>query len=250
MAKKIYFVAVALLAVFTVFGLPLKAEAMSFENWIVEPTLSYGSISYCQDCDLLNTYEFKQVTNPSDMGAKLNELISEFGSGDGNLSLCWGHGDGTMDYRYDEKKGLYGFYYTDEGGPQFIMRQRNDFFEQDSYYVNKLLAFKKIDSDEVKMIEGDYGTYYDFSDAETGDKYAAAYNGTFVTDFVYDDRDENTARDMIAVKFGDKWGVLGKDGNTLIPFEFEHITFINENAAFAKYNGEYGILNVFETTVK
>ena len=94
------------------------------------------------------------------------------------------------------------------------------------------------------FIDEENNTDYDFSDAQIGDKYAVAYNGTFVTDFIYDERDENTASDKIAVKLGDKWGVLDKDGNTLKPFEFDHITLIDDDAAFAKYNGKYGILNI------
>ena len=235
------------------FVIALTGEAAPSKNelvWIVEPTLSYNIIFYCQDCDLFNQYEFKRETNLSDMGAKLNELISKFDYDSENLYLSGGHGGGETDYKYDEKKGLYGYYYTDEGDSEFIMRQRNDFFQEPDH-VNKPLAFKKIDSDKVKtFIDEVYNTDYDFSDAQIGDKYAVAYNGTFVTDFIYDERDKNTASDKIALKLGDKWGVLDKDGNTLIPFEFDHITFIDDDAAFAKYNGKYGILNVKRTAAE
>jgi hypothetical protein len=46
------------------------------------------------------------------------------------------------------------------------------------------------------------------------------------------------------VKINNKWGIIDKNANILAPFEFEHITFIDKNSVFAKYNGKYGVLRV------
>ena len=213
--------------------------------WVVEPTWSYSSIGYCQYCDLFREYEFERGANLS-MGEKFDELRSQFPPyNEESYYLCWGHGGGFPEYKYDEKKELYGYYYTDEGGPEFVMKQRDELF-QESFTANRPLAFQKVDTDRVKTIEheDDYWTEYDLSDAQVGDKYAIAYNGIFFTDFIYEDYDRNTAPDMIAVKLGGKWGVIGKNGDTLVPFELDDITFIDENNAFAKYGGVYGILDV------
>jgi hypothetical protein len=255
--KKISYV----MAILTLLGLVycfvgIRAEAAPSDTglaWLVEPTLSYDSIDYCQHCDVFNNYEFEQHADSSNIGTKLNALRRAEFSDVGSLWLCWGHGGGYPNYMYDEKTGLYGAYYSDEDGQSFTMQQRSDFFQQNPHRVNRPLAFQKIDIDKVKTSVNYDGhewlTDYDFSDAYISSKYAIAYNGAFVTDFIYDDYDRNTFFDTIAVKLNNKWGILDKNGNISVSFEFDHITFIDENTAFAKFNGRYGVLDIRETIV-
>jgi TPR repeat protein len=209
--------------------------------WLVEPTLSYDSIWYCRYCDALGKWKNVRL---SDREAKLHEILRSFtySSAEKNLSICQGHGGGIPRFKYDEKKGLYGEFYSDEGGQTFTMQRRDAFFQKNMRI--RLLAFQKIDSDKVRTIQELDGPLYDFSGAYINSKYALVYNGEFITDFIYSNYDENSPPDTIAVSLNNKWGILDKNGNTLIPFELDHITFINNDVAFAKYNGKYGILSI------
>ena len=75
-------------------------------------------------------------------------------------------------------------------------------------------------------------------------KFAVAdYRGNFMTEFVFDDAAE-IATGFIAVRIGDKWGFLDLLGEEIIPFIFEDAIGIDEDTAFVKLNGFYGILNV------
>jgi len=164
----------------------------------------------------------------------------------------WGGGADDA-YLYDEAKRLYGNY----GGNYDMyfsgMLSPDDFIEK---YGNKLRAFRKINSNKINSNHLDeYGMILrgDFlSEAYIGDKYALAYGTIFVTNFIYDysivwlyrnDRDN-----AIAVKLNGKWGAIGKDGEALTPFIFDDLIFIDDNTAFAKYNGKYGILDIKETS--
>jgi len=85
-------------------------------------------------------------------------------------------------------------------------------------------------------------------------KYAIAHGISFVTDFIYDDYFDHWrsdiwyATDIIAVKLNDKWGIVDKNGNTAVPFYFDEILTIDNETAFAKINGKYGILDITATS--
>ena len=57
----------------------------------------------------------------------------------------------------------------------------------------------------------------------------------------------NSARDRLAVSLDGNWGVAEIRGDNLIPFIFEDLVFIDDNTAFAKYGGKYGILDLTRT---
>jgi hypothetical protein len=87
---------------------------------------------------------------------------------------------------------------------------------------------------------------------------AVAFGSELVTDFIYDNTytyyiDNQIyaastvyapSTDVIAVSLNGKWGVVDRNGNTVVPHEFEHIMPIDNNSAFAKINGRYGILQI------
>ena len=211
-------------------------------TWLVEPSLPYDDIYYCQYCNLLRSQQY--VGN---IRIRLKELLSEYSRDNNTLWICRENCAVRESYMFDEKRGLYGYYYDSEGVEIFIIQQRSAFFEQNTDMANRPLAFKKIDSDKVKTVEQDWGTSYDFSDAIVSSKYAIAFNGTFVTGFIYDAYCyylKGVPHGIIAVKLNNKWGILDKNGYILIPFDFDDITLIDENSAFAEYNGRYGILDL------
>ena len=172
-----------------------------------------------------------------------------------------GHGGGPRYLFYDEKRNLFGFYTSQEDGEFFDMLSADDFMLDGSStalnYAQRLNAFLKIDSDKVKKSTNEWDMdIYDLSDANISKKYAIAYGITFVSDFIYDyidvweegDFSNYYANNIIAMIFDGKWGILDKGGEVAVPFSFEDILLIDEETAFAKINGKYGILDVNATT--
>ena len=70
-----------------------------------------------------------------------------------------------------------------------------------------------------------------------------------MTDFIFEGLLSNVDVNLniVSVKPGNHWGIVDKSGNTTIPFIFQYIVCIDNDTAFAMYNGRYGILNVKAT---
>jgi hypothetical protein len=151
---------------------------------------------------------------------------------------------------YDENKEMFGVYSYSEGYSNYEVLAPIDFFDN-SYRANSLMAIENIDFDQVIEMELPWGEYdYDFSSASTG-RYAIAYKSSFLTDFIYGYdfwRHTIDRNDVIVVHLNDSYGVLNASGDTMIPFVFNDIVLIDNETAFAKYNGKYGILDLQETT--
>ena len=213
-------------------------------SWTVEPTLAYGPnlVYYCPACDLFGIGGHGQpgdnAIDPKTGKLKPDKDISKNGWG--------GHGTWTSHWLYDEAKNLYGYFFESEG-EEYAMHTKSELLKLHPWMADVLLAFRKIDSGKVKKETAEWGDMiYDLSNAYQGDKYAFAYGLDFVTDFVYDCDiyGENDPADKASVELGGKWGVIDRYGETLLPFVFEHILFIDENTVFAKYEGKYGIITV------
>jgi len=166
----------------------------------------------------------------------------------------WGGGD-FIEYIYDEGKDLLG-YFSVLYEPYLVLYTRDEFIGKYPMSMNNLIAFRKIDSD--KIIEYVYEENeqftlpgYDLSEAYIG-KTGFAYGTIFVTDFIYDYNphflSKNDRPHAAAARLDGKWGIIGKDGTPLVPFIFEDITLIDDNTAFAKYDGKYGILDYIKAT--
>ena len=70
----------------------------------------------------------------------------------------------------------------------------------------------------------------------------------FITGFIYNNyKAWLRGTNFIGFQINNKWGIVDKNGKAIIPFIFDDIEFIDENRAFAKYNGKYGILDVEKT---
>ena len=209
--------------------------------WRVAPELEYEKIYYC-GCGFYGTEPHSGYGIDTKTG-----LIGD--------NEHYGHGGGPIYYLYDENKDLYGYYGYDEGGEFFEMLTAGDFAINFPWGIQRLNAYQKIDSDKVKKIEEEGQIVsYDISAALISEKYAVAFGTTFVTEFIYDyfDRDEYIyvvfeTPNIIAMQLDGKWGILDKDGKTAVPFSFEEILLIDDETAFAKINGKYGIIDVKKT---
>ena len=207
--------------------------------WKVEPVLQYKKI-HCCFCGFIGEDSY--------LGKGIDPKTGLIDN-----SEHYGHGGGITHYLYDESKGLFGYTSCDEGGEFFEMFPANEFMSK-AWGAGRINAFRKIDSDKVSKYVNEWGEEaFDLKNANVSEKYAAAYGTTFVSDFIYDyciegevwDFSNYNAGNIIALILDGKWGIIDKDGITVVPFCFEDIVLINEKTAFAKIDGKYGILNIF-----
>jgi len=214
--------------------------------WKVEAELEYDKIYYCAGCDLLKDADISDIKT----------IIETFTSYDGTVYICSAHGMLTRQFFIDEEKELVIVYETSDGGAFIYYYTPEELNERRSWPVynfdsSRLYAFRRINSEKI-IIHEDNGeiTHVDFGDAIIDGKYALVQGTTFITDFIYDDYKSWGARytsiDFTDFKLDDKWGIVDKTGNIILPFIFEDIEFINDKYAFAKYGGKYGILDMIK----
>ena len=209
----------------------------SFENnmlvWIVEPTLEYDFIYHC--CF------FSTSNHGGEFIDSTTGLIIEWPQG-----LAFGHGP-IQGWVYDPNVSLLGFGGVgDYSGIMLLsIDEWADFFAQFDEQ-NGLMIVQLVDSSIRNVTE--IGSEYLSDDAYSG-KFATMLNGIFITDFIFDGGSVMGAGSeilhyTIPMHVGDTWGFIDKNGNVAIPFLFEHIVRIDDDSAFARYNGRYGILNI------
>ena len=223
--------------------------------WLIEPGLEYDRIFYCAWCrmNLFGTEPearadfdiscFDNDENILNFKTNLNKFMYDNGS----AYVSVGHGYSTQFYFFDEAKEIFLVYWVGDGGAGLEYYTNSGFLPG-----NRLTAIRKIDSEKIKTEENDWGEeeYY-LDDASIGGKYALMYGGKFITDFIYEDYESRGSRytvsDLIDVQFNGKIGIVDKNGSVAIPFLFDDIEFIDDNTAFAKYDGKYGVLALRRT---
>lgn len=202
--------------------------------WIVQPMLEYDYIFHCVYCDFFAL---------GDHGGKL--IDRETGKLMDKDNTAGGHG-GWGIVSYDPKQNLIGIVDAKE----VEMFPFDEFIEKHSYFFRRAypVAVEQVNA----LIQEGYnedGWYV----VEHSGKYAVMYNGIFVTDFLFDApcnlAARNVANGIIAMSRDGSWGIIDRNGDVALPFIFEHIIFIDDNTAFAKYKGRYGILDVRNTMV-
>lgn len=254
-----YFLAVSLILLFIF--IPASSAATYDESeknsfvWIIKPEFEYENIYYCGACNLfgkspggnINTSGFEHDTDL----LNIETHLIEFKYYDYNESayVCVGHGFVTSEYFYDENKEIFVIYYGSDGGAGLMYYTLNDFKSNWLFNKNTLIPIRKADSEKVEFDER-LGLDYTY----VGDKYAIMYGDKFITGFVYDDYKSRGNRysvnDLIDMKLNGKWGIVNKNGNVAMPFIFDDIEFINDEAAFAKYEGKYGVLDMKNTLIE
>ena len=198
--------------------------------WIVPPTFEYDYIFYCVICDFfaLDTRWGKFIDRET------GELMDETNFGNG-------HGTPWERIFYDPEQNLIGVV---DAGPIW-MYPFDEFFEMYSSFCSGYF-----------VVVGQVSSSWDGSDEDgwylkpTG-KYAVMYNDRFITDFLFDDYNDERGRSAtIAMGMEGNWGLIDRNGNVALPFVFEHIVVIDNDTAFAKYNGRYGILDLRSSIVR
>jgi len=218
--------------------------------WHVEPTLDHSYISLCNCGSFLNSNW--EIIDPS-TGLLTNQYHN-------------GHGGGAPMWVYDPMQNLFGHpgygggYHTlvgmhpidafDETMRDIFGPEGAEWFVQSS---NGLIVVQSVDSSQRSDCEWFEGGWDITGEGLTG-KFALMYNKVLVTDFIFDagvqmQRDFGIVNNFeyVSMRIGDQWGLVGNTGNTVLPFIFENLRIIDENTAFAKYNGRYGILDFRRT---
>jgi len=207
--------------------------------WAVTPTLPHTSLSMCLhglvDAD-------RNIIDPQ------TGLLTGI--------LCDGHGGPGPGFVYDPTKELFGHPGSGDGYHSLLgMHPKNEFLEMlDEWsfeFSRGLVTIETVDSSIYEAFgQGEpWGGWWLTEDAFLG-QFAIMYNHQFLTDFIFDggaQRWHNPRLPYIAVSQDRRWGLVGHDGSVILDFMFENLVMVDENYAFAKYNGNYGILDLQAT---
>jgi len=199
--------------------------------WKIEPTFEYDIIVYCDLCGFNDNIQ-RLLVNES-----TGEIIDSYS----------GHRRHVMDVLYDEALGLFGVHHWSSTHSNAEFFSGDELLSIYPFLASSVNLIRGVDSTRI-VIEDIEGliSLYDLSEAYTG-KYAISIGVDFVTGFVFDDGEaltESRSNNIIAVQRDDYWGIIDRDGNTVVPFVLEHAITIDDYTAFARYDGRYGILYV------
>ncbi|MCL1884007.1 MAG: WG repeat-containing protein [Defluviitaleaceae bacterium] len=201
--------------------------------WIVEPTLEHDFIYHC--CF------FSTDNHSGEFIDSTTGLIVDWPQG-----LAFGHGP-TQGWVYDPAVSLLGFGGIGDYSGIWLLPIHEWIEEFPNIDEEQgLMIVQMVDSSMRNITE--FGNEYLSDDAHSG-KFAVMLNRAFITDFIFDGGSIRGVNiDVLSYTIpmyeGNTWGFIGKDGNVAIPFLFEHIVRIDDDSAFARYNGKYGILNI------
>ena len=218
-------------------------------NWKVEPQFRYDYVSFCGCKTLSGRGEYDFFTSDTYYS---NEHIN---SNTGKLSSDEHPPSGGWQYEalvYDPVREMFGFGGNlDWGGENMNIRPISEFYDffwdnsfYEEVYYGKIIVVAEVDSTKKEKDEM-WGVELLSQAAYTG-KYALLYDGKLVTDFIYDGYIgyHFYAKSSATVKIGNQYGIVDKNGDTLVPFELDAIVRIDNDTAFAEKGGLWGILYV------
>ena len=214
-------------------------------EWIVEPVFSYSDIICVGEEGVI---------------ARGNGIYIDQKTGK-ETGQVYGHGLVMNCLFYDENEGLYGLFVYGDGESSFNFYTADEFeswytwiFEKGEWvekpFADTLNIVYSIDSAKIDISIMEDGRWYEEYGEELiaiRDKGAVAFGKRFLTDFIYDGGERNGIRYMnniIAVRKDGMWGIVDKNGKPVAPFVFEEAITIDDDTAFAKYEGKVGILNL------
>ncbi|MCL2567959.1 MAG: hypothetical protein FWE12_00770 [Oscillospiraceae bacterium] len=195
-------------------------EATPHLVWLVPPTLEFNHVVYCAHCNAFVLGDHLGRVINRETGALTDDIL--FGHG---LEQLW---------IFDSARNLLG---TTHLGDLTLFP-----FIEDLYWLTGLIVVAQVDS---SLREGNSDMEWLAPEAFTG-RYAVMYNGRFVTDFVFDAREqvgEHAFFHAVALGQDGLWGLIGRAGAVVLPFVFEHVAH-DDRVAFVKVDGRYGILDL------
>jgi len=111
-----------------------------------------------------------------------------------------------------------------------MYQEQGDFFPVSSISISE-------DMLEKEYLDGTMGEY------ASKNKYAYATINKLTTDFIFDGIDGNSVTKTPAVCVNGKWGFINDKGEQIISYKFEGAVSIDDNKAFVKLDGKWGVIN-------
>jgi hypothetical protein len=205
--------------------------------WEVPPTYAYDYIWFCPECDVYFNYQERIIDT---------QTAAETGE------QHWGHGGGggsMYQFVYDNALGLIGFNgllceYL--GFFSMEMFSVDDFYIRFPEFVGKAFIVELVDSTRVEVY-----TTFDGEEIITlswnafENNRAVIYEGELVifgagiVDII--------SPTAFIIGSHEGCGIVNEQAETIVPFVFDNFLLIDENRAFANYNGLWGILDLRQT---
>jgi hypothetical protein len=151
---------------------------------------------------------------------------------------------------YDRDLDLIG--HTEFGRTNLVLHPTSEFSERFPFAVNKAIVVHLVDSTQ-REFDPDIDETVLSESAYSGGA-AVAFNGTFVTEFEFDTMfghcrclngrlriNGRLAAVATAVR-ENKSGIIGSNGETVVPFEFDDLWIISDTTAFARVGDKWGII--------
>lgn len=227
-----------------------ERESANDYSWIVEPTIEADDIFYLAGC-ASNDQSINEISKQADLSTAVIQIGDEFGliDIDGNIltevaykEVYIHSGVGFTDdtyfmvrtaKKYDEEyKTEWEHYYLDETGTMRPIEYLSGGLYTVFYYyyegiINKCSfttggELPDYSSKEILPVQKSSVKYEDnaMEIDDLSSKYAIEYNGTLVTDFIYDECG-SCAEGLFAVCHDGKWGYINQQGMIVIPIEYD-----------------------------
>ena len=219
---------------------PTMPEIPQNVKWITEPFWEFKNISICCEFPRTETGE-ADIRNFDAINAAF-ETIGPF--------LCAGHGRAWNEYFYDAENEIFIEVYVHYNISEFNTYTAEEFSRHVAHWdFGRLRALRLASIDEIEIVVEN--NYISWGETDFG-KFAIANGSQILSDFIFEfDTSrvggvmyDSFGNGVISVSLDGKWGLLDESANIVLPFIFEDLEFINADAAFAKYDGRYGIIDL------
>ena len=233
---------------------PELLESSGYESivWLIPPVLEFSSIVRCASraCGAFLDAEYRSIAINTQTG-----LPEEHRCFTGFETPFW-----LAPFVYDPQRSLFGHPGIGYKYGRGLMERMGGLYPleeimSDDYcrfgytYFGSMgfISVESVDSSLRETFENDEDREFFLTPEAHSGKFALMYNRVFLTDFIFDEAMMASGgffAELFAVRMEDRWGVMDKNGDIVLPFVFEAFLRIDNYTAFAKYNGGYGILDL------
>jgi hypothetical protein len=213
----------------------LRASAPDADGvrWLVRPTSSLRHIWFCNICN--GFYDGSNGVIDERTGVPTGNHHTEHC---GDLSIWF----------YDPVLDVFGNQLLSGWPPEMRIIDPSEFAEHFPFAAERILAVQKVDSALRQTTDYPDECYYEFLAQEAfSGEYAAMFNGYIFTDFEFEAVESGDATfgrngTRAAFRRDSRYGVIGHDGEIIVPFIFERLYTIDDYSAFAKVGSRWGII--------
>jgi hypothetical protein len=214
---------------------PPKTPTIEDVTWFVEPIFNHD-VWFCDMCDAFG--------GGGDWGDGIIDERTALPTGNEHGA----HGGIGKVWIYDPVLNLFGHRDNAYSGSDMVLEPAGKFAEHFPEQINQLLNVLEVDS--TMKEDTDWGSTTLPPNAFTG-KVAAIFNGQLVSNFEFEaighdgwyyNSQRGRVGTVMAVTNDNRFGVLDRHGDTIVPFEFDEILIIDDYTAFAKVGDFWGII--------